>query len=113
MLIPRFWKAELDPIGARQLTLEQAKALEWGMSDVGKSARKNPELIQWVTSSQGKYAKEFIDWNQVLLTKQGGKLLCEKDAEKLGVVLRLSGREAKTGFCTLWVRSPEKRQYLE
>ena len=78
LLISRTWKTPLDPIGARQLTLEQAKALEWGMSDVGKSARKNPELIQWVTSSQGKYAKEFIDWNQVLLTKQGGKLLCEK-----------------------------------
>jgi len=113
LLIPRLWKAELDPMGARQLTLEQAKALEWAMSDVGQAARQNPELIQWITSSQGKYAKDFINWNQVLLTKQGSKFLCEKDAEKLGVVLRLEGREAKTGFCTLWVRSPEKRKYVE
>lgn len=113
LLISRTWKTPLDPIGARQLTLEEAKALEWGMSEVGKSARQNSELVQWVTSSQGKYAKELMEWNQVLLTKQGGKLLCEKDAEKLGVVLRLEGREAKTGFCTLWVRSPEKRKYLE
>ncbi len=97
----------------KRLTLEEAKALEWAMSDVGKSARKNPELVQWVTSSQGQYAKELMEWNQVLLTKQGGKLLCEKDAQKLGVVLRLEGRETKTGFCTLWVRSPERRKYLE
>ena len=113
LLIPQVWKAELDPIGARQLTLEQAKALEWAMSDIGKSARNNPELVEWGTSSQGQYAKELMEWNQVLLTKQGGKLLCEKDAQKLGVVLRLEGREAKRGFCTLWVRSPEKRKYLE
>ena len=116
LAIPQIWKIpqpELDPQGARQLTLEEAKALEWAMSDVGKSARENPELVQWVTSSQGQYAKELMEWNQVLLTKQGGKLLCEKDAQKLGVVLRLEGRETKTGFCTLWVRSPERRKYLE
>ena len=112
-LIPQFWQAELDPIGARQLTLEQAKALEWAMSDIGSSARNNPELVEWATGSQGQYAKELMDWNQVLLTKQGGKLLCEKDAQKLGVVLKLEGREAKRGFCTLWVRSPRQRKYVE
>ncbi|AFZ38079.1 hypothetical protein Sta7437_4621 (plasmid) [Stanieria cyanosphaera PCC 7437] len=116
LAIPHIWKTsspELDPKGARQLTLEEAKALEWAMSDVGKSARNNPELVQWATSTQGQYARELMGWNQVLLTKRGGKFLCEKDAQKLGVVLRLEGRETKTGFCTLWVRFPSERRYLE
>ncbi len=116
LAIPHIWKSpppELDPKGARQLTLEEAKALEWAMSEVGMSARKNPELVQWANSTQGQYAFELMGWNQVLLTKRGGKLLCEKDAQKLGVVLRLEGRETKTGFCTLWVRSPSERRYLE
>ena len=116
LAIPQIWKKptpELDPKGLRQLTLEEAKALEWAMSSLGKSARENPSLIQWATSTQGQYARELMGWNQVLLTKKGGKFLCEKDAQKLGLVLRLSGRETKTGFCTLWVRSPRERQYLE
>ncbi len=116
LAIPHIWQTpppELDPKGARQLTLEEAKALEWAMSDVGKSARNNPSLVQWATSTQGQYARELMGWNQVLLTKRGGKFLCEKDAQKLGVVLRLEGRETKTGFCTLWVRSPSERRYLE
>jgi hypothetical protein len=116
LAIPLIWKTpqpELDPKGLRQLTLEEAKALEWAMSEVGKSARSHPELVQWVTSSQGQYAKELMEWNQVLFTRHGGSFLCEKDAKKLGVVLRLEGRETKTGFCTLWVRSPSERRYLE
>ena len=116
LAIPQIWKPpqpELDPKGARQLTLEEAKALEWAMSDVGKSAREQPELVQWATSTQGQYARGLMGWNQVLLTKRGGKFLCERDAQKLGVVLRLEGRETKTGFCTLWVRSPRERKYLE
>ncbi len=116
LVIPHIWQTpppELDPKGARQLTLEEAKALEWAMSDVGKSARNNPSLVQWATSTQGQYARELMGWNQVLLTKQGSKFLCERDAQKLGVVLRLEGRETKTGFCTLWVRSPSERRYLE
>ena len=75
---------EPDPKGARQLTLEEALALEWAMSDVGKSARENPELVRWATSTQGQYAKELMEWNQVLLSKRGGTFLCERDAEKLG-----------------------------
>ena len=94
-------------------TLEEAKALEWGMSDVGRSARENPELVQWATGPGGQYAKELMEWNQVLLHKQGGLFLCERDAQKLGVVLRLEGRETKRGFCTLWVRSPSERRYME
>ena len=116
LAIPHIWKRqppELDPKGARQLTLEEAKALEWAMSEVGISARNNPSLVQWATSTQGQYASELMGWNQVLLTKRGGKFLCERDAQKLGVVLRLEGRETKTGFCTLWVRSPSERRYLE
>ncbi len=116
LAIPMFYKPpppEPDPKGQRQLTLEEAKALEWAMSDVGRSARENPELVQWATGPGGQYAKELMEWNQVLLHKHGGLFLCERVAQMLGVVLRLAGRETKRGFCTLWVRSPSERRYME
>jgi hypothetical protein len=112
LAMPRFFKPALDPIGARQLTLEEAKALDWGMSESGRFARNNPELIRWIKSSQGQYARKFMTWNQNLL---GGrdKFICERDVEQLGVTLRLEGKEAKSGYCTLWTRSPEERRFIK
>ena len=66
LAIPMFHKPPppaLDPKGVRQLTLEEAKALEWAMSDVGRSARENPELVRWATGPGGQYAKELMEWN--------------------------------------------------
>jgi hypothetical protein len=111
--IPLFAKPpELDPTGSRQLTLEQAEAMNWGLSEAGRFARSHPELIQWARSHEGKYARQFMQWNQTLLSG-GRKRVCEKDVERLGVTLTLEGRVAKSGFCTLWTRSPESREFVK
>jgi hypothetical protein len=95
LAIPSFQaQPELDPSGPRQLTLQEAIALDWALS------------------KEGQYAREFMKWNQTLL---GGKnqRVCESEVSRLGVTLTLEGREAVDGFCTLWVEPPENRQYVE
>jgi hypothetical protein len=85
---------EYAPGEPRQLTLNEAKALEWA------------------TSSEGQFARNLMEWNQSLLIRNSqGKLLCEQDAERLGVTLELEGRKASGGFCTLWTRPLGDRQF--
>ncbi len=95
LAIPSFQaQPQLDPSGPRQLTLQEAIALDWALS------------------KEGQYARQFMKWNQTLL---GGKnrRVCSSEVSRLGVTLTLEGREAVNGFCTLWVEPPENRQYVE
>jgi hypothetical protein len=113
LAIPRFAKVpELDPKGPRQLTLGEAVALEWGLSKEGQFARKNADTIQWAMSNEGKYARQFMSWNQALLSLKGGKMLCEVEVNRLGVTLTVEGKPATGGFCTLWTRSPQERDFV-
>jgi hypothetical protein len=86
----------LDPTGPRQLTLEQAEAL------------------QWATSAEGKFARSFMSWNQDLLSRdRTGQLACANEVKRLGVTLEiLPDRKAVSGFCTLWVQPANQRQFL-
>jgi hypothetical protein len=102
---------ELDPAGLRQLTLEEAKAMEWGLSAEGKFARNNRELIEWAKSQEGNFAHQLMQWNQDLLVGKSTKQ-CEIDAKKLGVTLELGGRLAKSGYCTLWIKPPHEREFV-
>lgn len=99
---------EIDPSGPRQLTLEEAKALEWGMSELGKYARSHPEVIEWAKSGEGKYARELVQWNQALLSGKSEKW-CEREIKKIGLTLKLEGKSAQRGVCLLWTRPPEER----
>jgi hypothetical protein len=85
----------LDPTGLRQLTLEQAEALEWA------------------TSTEGKFAHSLMRWNQDLLSRdRNGQLACSNEVERLGVTLEmLPNRKATAGFCTLWVQPPNQRKF--
>lgn len=103
----------LDPNGARQLTLEEAQAMSWGLSKQGKFAKANPELITWLQTSEGEFAYQFLQWNQTLLVNKKGKFICEKDLEDLGVTLTLEGRVAKNGVCMLWVKPPSQRKFVK
>ena len=105
-------KPTLAPGEPRQLTLEEASAMDWGMTEAGQFARSNPELIKWLRSSEGQYARQLMSWNQTLLSGKGKKL-CEKDVLELGVTFKLEGRLSKNGFCLLWVRPPEQRKFVE
>jgi hypothetical protein len=112
-VLPRFIPPpELDPKGPRQLTLEQAVALEWGLSKEGQFARLNADTIQWATSNEGKYARQFMSWNQALLSEKGGKKLCETESDRLGVTLTVEGKPAQKGFCTLWMRAPQEGEFV-
>ncbi|MGA9379288.1 MAG: DUF6753 family protein [Phormidium sp.] len=111
--IPRFTPSpELDPTGLRQLTLKEAAALEWGLSNEGQFAQKNADTIRWAMSNEGKYARQFMSWNQALLSEKNGKKLCETEVNRLGVTLTVEGKPSKGGFCTLWTRSPQERQFV-
>jgi hypothetical protein len=85
----------LDPAGPRQLTLEQAKALEWA------------------TSAEGLFASNLVNWNQDLLSRdRNGQLVCTNEVKRLGVTLEmLPNRKATAGFCTLWVQPPNQREF--
>lgn len=113
LAIPRFTPSpELDPTGLRQLTLKEAAALEWGLSNEGQFAQKNADTIRWAMSNEGKYARQFMSWNQALLSEKNGKKLCETEVNRLGVTLTVEGKPSKGGFCTLWIRSPQERQFV-
>ncbi|MDX2241564.1 MAG: DUF6753 family protein [Leptolyngbyaceae cyanobacterium bins.302] len=80
----------LDPQGKRQLTLEQANRL------------------QWAASPEGKLAQNLTQWNKDLLDRDWrGQFACEQQARKLGMTLKLGTRQAKSGFCVLWVKPPQ------
>jgi hypothetical protein len=98
---------------AKKLTLEEAKALDWGLSEAGRFGRNNPEFMRWARSNEGRYSRQLMQWNQTLLSDVGwGNRLCERDVKDLGITLRVDGREAKSGFCVLWTKPPGQRQLL-
>ena len=85
-----------DPTGPRQLTLEQAKALDWA------------------TSAEGQFSRKLMHWNQDLLSRdRNGQLVCANEVNRLGVTLEmLPNRKATAGFCTLWVQPPNQREFV-
>ncbi|MBD2354798.1 hypothetical protein H6G41_09190 [Tolypothrix sp. FACHB-123] len=66
------------------------------------------EAMKWAVSSEGKFAKNLINWNRGYL--ENGE--CIKDAQKLGLVLSQYNRKAKSGFCTIWVTPPAQRKFV-
>ncbi len=80
--IPRLVQPPLDPSAPRQLTLEEANALQWIKTDEGRLAKK-------IMDCTGDY----------LLSGQ-----CEKDVKELKVNLTMNNRKAHSGFCILWVK---------
>ena len=73
---------------------------------------KNAEAIKWAMSSDGKYAQQFMSWNQALLSEKNVKMLCEREVNRLGVTLTVEGKAATDGFCTLWTRNPKERVFV-
>lgn len=83
-----------DTSGKRQLTLDEANALKWA------------------TSGEGKFARNLMEWNRDLLNRNWqGRLECEEQAKKLGVMLKLGEKKVRSGFCTLWVRPSERHRF--
>ncbi|MGP1373389.1 MAG: DUF6753 family protein [Almyronema sp.] len=72
----------------RQLTLEEAEALDWA------------------TSAEGQLARNIVTWNEDLL---GGE--CQQQVQELGITIQIGSHQAKSGFCLLWTQPPEKREF--
>lgn len=83
---PRYWTQTAQP-----LTLEEAA------------------LLAWARSKDGQFAKNLMAWNSGILD---GGLTCTEEVERLGVTLKLQGRPASYGFCTVWVVPPNQRQFV-
>jgi len=67
------------------------------------------EALGWATSKEGKFARELMRWNADSLDNNQ----CKAEAAALGVTLEINGRKAKSGFCTLWVEPPSRRQFVQ
>ena len=63
--------------------------------------------MKWAMLSEGKFARDLINWNRGYLDNKE----CVKDAQKLGVVLSQYNRKARSGFCTIWVVPADKRKF--
>ncbi|MEG4009854.1 hypothetical protein QUA41_29215 [Microcoleus sp. Pol11C1] len=69
--------------------------------------QEQAEALRWVTSAEGKFARNLMKWNSDSLTN----LECKKDVKRLGVTLEVAGRAAMSGFFTIWVESVKKRKF--
>ena len=108
-MVPRIFGSSKT---AQDINLDNSDiaALEWAKSDLGKEARNNSGLVEWVLTEEGQFAKEFFVWNHALLSKQGKTRICQKDAERLGVALTIEGRPVVDSYCTLWIKPPKDRK---
>jgi hypothetical protein len=61
------------------------------------------EALRWANSREGQYARKLLTWNADYLK------VCDQDAAKMPIKLQMGQREAKSGFCLLWVKPPEQR----
>lgn len=82
-------QVEMAPGAPRQLTLDEAEAL------------------QWATSSEGQLARNIVTWNEDLL---GGE--CQQQVQELGVTIQMGTRQASSGFCLLWTQPPSEREFF-
>jgi len=71
--------------------------------------QEQAEALRWATSGEEKLARNLMKWNSDSLTD----LECKKDVRRLGVTLEVAGRPATSGFCTIWVESPEHRKFRD
>ncbi|BAY84724.1 hypothetical protein NIES267_42200 [Calothrix parasitica NIES-267] len=77
-------------------TLVKSDSLTW----------EEAEAMKWAMSSEGRFARNLINWNRDYLDNKE----CIKDAQKLGLTLSQYNRKARSGFCTIWVVPPSKRK---
>ncbi|NES01794.1 MAG: hypothetical protein F6K22_02505 [Okeania sp. SIO2F4] len=87
LTVPPYMQGGIAPGSPMKLTRAQANALDWAMS------------------SDGKKAKQIFEWNRDYINS--GQ--CLEDARKLKIEMSYNNRPAKDGFCTLWIKPPQKR----
>ncbi len=76
-------------------------------------SNQDTALLHWAKSDEGKLAKNLVEWNSQGLVKKNGiskTRICEEEAAKLDITLKLEGKSVDRGWCVLWTIPPEKRQ---
>ena len=73
-------------------------------------SNQDTALLHWAKSDEGKLAKNLVEWNSQGLAKKNRTRICEEEAAKLDITLKLEGKSVDRGWCVLWMISPEKRQ---
>ena len=68
-----------------------------------KLTAEDVETLRWANSTDGKYARQLMTWNADYLK------VCARDTAEIPVKLKMGQREAKKGFCLLWIEPPERR----
>ena len=68
-----------------------------------KLTAEDVETLRWANSTDGKYARQLMNWNADYLK------VCARDTASIPVKLQMGQREAKKGFCLLWIEPPEQR----
>jgi hypothetical protein len=74
-----------------------------------KQAQTQSERSRWANTREGQLAWNIMQWNNHKLSN----LACMEDVNRLKVTLKVDGRPAISGFCTIWVVPPEKRTFGE
>ncbi len=74
-----------------------------------ESSGSNPNtadvhILKWAKSSQGKFARQLIEWNGDRLLKRK----CESEARNNNITLSIQGIQATKGVCAIFVRDPRK-----
>jgi hypothetical protein len=82
---------------------------DYRYSDGSGLSSRDAETLAWANSSEGKFLREFGEWNGNALAKKADRRLCELDAQKLKVTLQIEGRNVDRGWCALWMLPPAKR----
>lgn len=81
--------------------------LQGGYTKEVKLTADEVEALRWAKSSEGKFARNLIDWNRGYLDNK----TCLQDVKRLGVKLNFGSKEATGGFCFIWLLPPEKRSF--
>ena len=63
--------------------------------------------LNWAMSSEGKYARQIMNWNKGYLGDN-----CEEDVQELGLKLSYGTQERSNGFCVVWVKPPGQRSKI-
>lgn len=79
LAVPAWWEGGY--VGSRNLTAYQS------------------ETLRWATSSEGRLARQVMDWNRDTLADKS----CLQDAKKVKVSVLVGQRKATRGYCLIWV----------
>ncbi len=90
-----------------QVRESQARAVQYAPGQPRQLTLADAKALEWATSTEGQRAQQLWEWNRDLLYN----LSCEQQAQALGVTLSLQGQLAERGACVLWVRPVNQRRF--